>query len=133
MERKKLVSGNGPILAGGELGAQSYPNKFVVKCADSNNGFAVLVFSVKPDAEPNQLSIDMVDLTVSNNLKKLAERLMPQQLIGSIIEESSFAQLIEQGKQQARDRYNRLDAAAKKQSAVVYYRFSTKFSACPAP
>jgi hypothetical protein len=127
MQRKKLVYGVGPILAGGSLVSQSYPDKFKIKCADSLNGYVVLVFSVKPEQANEPLSIEMVDITVSDNLNKLAASLKPQQLVETILEEPSFAQLLEQGKQKAKNGYNNL----KSKPALVYYRFPVPFIACP--
>ncbi len=127
MQRKKLVYGVGPILAGGSLVSQSYPDKFKLKCADSLNGYVVLVFSVKPEQANQVPTIEMVDITVSDNLNKLAASLKPQQLVETILEEPSFAQLLEQGKQKAKNGYNNL----KSKPALVYYRFPIPFVACP--
>jgi hypothetical protein len=127
MQRKKLVYGVGQIIAGGSLVSQSYPDKFKIKCADSLNGYVVLVFSVKPDQATEPPTIEMVDITVSDNLNKLAASLKPQQLVETILEEPSFAQLLEQGKQKAKNGYNNL----KSKPALVYYRFPVPFVACP--
>jgi hypothetical protein len=117
MKKKETVFGAGQTLSGGDLGAQSYPdkNKFKISCANSSNGFAVLIFGVKPDSQlPSTLIVSNVHTEFSQNIIKLDRSLRPQDFIGTILASDTFKQLLAQGEQKATDNYNGLSADFKR-------------------
>jgi hypothetical protein len=116
----------GQIVTGEPLSSQPYTDKFKIEQSANSNGYMVIMVSVEPDLQSNELLPRIENISPSNNLKKLDASLSQQgqKLIETIVTDDPFKKLIDQVQEKAKNVYKSLNPKPKR----LYYRSPVPFS-----